>query len=179
MSPQSLGSWGNRPEECHESIPTRPPDPASYVAQRRGAWCGPRPDRKPWREHRRGDDGANLSRGHTGVEWRVLGYQGRCEAQSVAQACNRHSRAPRRCRFSFWRTAPPIPRGPALISNQRGSCTPAMDYWVPARAIPVEPGSLGRDDSLPSRRLKARFWKIDAQSCNALRTGPPLAFTMC
>ena len=48
-----------------------------------------------------------------------------------------------------------------------------MDYWVPVRAIPVEPGSLGRDDSLPSRRLKARFWKIDAQSCNALRTGPP------
>ena len=26
---------------------------------------------------------------------------------------------------------------------------------------------------------KAHFWKIDAQSCNALRTGPPLAFTMC
>jgi hypothetical protein len=25
--------------------------------------------------------------------------------------------------------------------------TPAVDYWVPARAIPVEPGSLGRDDS--------------------------------
>src|ERR1700738_4061925 len=23
----------------------------------------------------------------------------------------------------------------------------AMDYWVPARASPVEPGSLGRDDS--------------------------------
>src|SRR5205809_1025404 len=25
--------------------------------------------------------------------------------------------------------------------------TPAVDYWVPARARPVEPGSLGRDDS--------------------------------
>jgi hypothetical protein len=25
--------------------------------------------------------------------------------------------------------------------------TPAVDYWVPARASPVEPGSLGRDDS--------------------------------
>ena len=24
--------------------------------------------------------------------------------------------------------------------------TPAVDYWVPARASPVEPGSLGRDD---------------------------------
>ena len=23
---------------------------------------------------------------------------------------------------------------------------PAVDYWVPARASPVEPGSLGRDD---------------------------------
>src|SRR6266550_4608379 len=29
--------------------------------------------------------------------------------------------------------------------------TPAVDYWVPARASPVEPGSLGRDDShIPS-----------------------------
>ena len=25
--------------------------------------------------------------------------------------------------------------------------TPAVDYWVPARASPAEPGSLGRDDS--------------------------------
>ena len=25
--------------------------------------------------------------------------------------------------------------------------TPAVDYWVPARARPVEPGALGRDDS--------------------------------
>src|SRR3984893_1921422 len=25
--------------------------------------------------------------------------------------------------------------------------TPAVDYWVPARASPVEPGSLGRDDN--------------------------------
>ena len=25
--------------------------------------------------------------------------------------------------------------------------TPALDYWVPARASPLEPGSLGRDDS--------------------------------
>jgi hypothetical protein len=34
---------------------------------------------------------------------------------------------------------------------------PAVDYWVPARASPVEPGSLGRDDNsyaiaLPFRR---------------------------
>ncbi len=30
---------------------------------------------------------------------------------------------------------------------------PAVDYWVPARASPVEPGSLGRDDSPPAIAL--------------------------
>src|SRR5256714_5645047 len=33
-----------------------------------------------------------------------------------------------------------------VIKAVRGF-TPAVDYWVPARASPVEPGSLGRDDS--------------------------------
>src|ERR1700738_2035623 len=33
-------------------------------------------------------------------------------------------------------------------SNQNSLClTPAVDYWVPARASPVEPGSLGRGAS--------------------------------
>jgi len=40
--------------------------------------------------------------------------------------------------------------------------TPAVDYWVPARLSPVEPGSLGRDDSpyaiaLPSAQIP-RFY---------------------
>jgi hypothetical protein len=67
---------------------------------------------------------------------------------------------------------PPASESRNPVIKEVRAFTPAMDYWVPARAIPVEPGSLGRDDSLPSRRLKARFWKIDAHS-------GPLAFTMC
>src|SRR5437588_13088510 len=47
--------------------------------------------------------------------------------------------------------------------------TPAVDYWVPARASPVEPGSLGRDDSpyaiaLP---LPRRFRDFTARRLNS------------
>jgi hypothetical protein len=51
-------------------------------------------------------------------------------------------------------SAPVIPADPGLdpgesrnpVTKTVRAFTPATDYWVPARASPVEPGSLGRGD---------------------------------
>src|ERR1700732_5591464 len=68
-------------------------------------------------------------------------------------ACGSDARAARRAATSL----PVIPaeraglrpasesRNPVIKAVR--AFTPAVDYWVPARARPVEPGSLGRDDS--------------------------------
>src|SRR2546423_4676728 len=47
-----------------------------------------------------------------------------------------------------------------VIKAVRGF-TPAVDYWVPARASPVEPGSLGRDDGpYAIALLKGKVWSF-------------------
>jgi hypothetical protein len=49
--------------------------------------------------------------------------------------------------------------------------TPAVDYWVPARASPVEPGSLGRDDNPYAIALPFQGGGMDVRDISPSKRG--------